>query len=302
MSTVGALIDRIFLEFLHPLDDFPSHVPLKTTITDSDTSVVYEDGYLTVEEEDLLDTGGKFQLGRELMMASAINTTTQTLTVPATNRGILGTAAAAATAGAFIYIDPPYTRQSVYDAVAAAIVALEPDLYQVGSDEIWAAEYGQEIEVGAFGVIETLYKDGGTWKRGGGGTIIKDDPDSGTTRSVQLNPPWGQRNLVRYKKAFGTITDEDTTLASIGLTTEMEYVVMLGAVARVIATVDVKPATQEYISQMIEVQGFPPESGSRLRNNLLAYQELLIRSISDKMVHRDGVDVEVLEAYPGMYS
>jgi len=299
MSTVGALIDRIFREFLHPLDDFPSSVPLKTTITDSDTSVVYEDGYLTVEEEDMLDQGSKFQLGRELMMASAINTSTQTLTVPATNRGILGTTAAAATAGDFIYIDPPYTRQAVYDAVTDGIGSLQPMLYRVGTEEVWHIGWPQEINSDAFEIIDSRYQENGRWEKGGGGTLVEGDPDASTGKSVQLNWPYGRRNYVRYKRAFGSVTDETTTLASIGLTTEMHYPLMLEAVARVMATVDIKPATQEYISQMLESQGFPPQTGEKLRNSLLNYRELLVRRIAEKLVTRDNVDVEVMTPYPG---
>lgn len=300
MSTIGALIDRIHREFLSPLDDSMMSVPLTSGITDSDTSAVYDDGYLTVEDEDMLDIGGRIQLGRELILVSAINTTTRTLTLV---RGVLGTTAAAHSAGDLIYIDPPYTRQAVYDAIGEAIPALEPRLYQLGSEEIWSPQYAEELEAGAFEVIETKYSEDGRWYQGGGGIITKNDPDTSTGTSVQLIEPYGTRNLVRYKKSFDSITDETTTLSSIGLTGEMEYVVILGAVARVLAGIDVKPATQEYISQMLESQGFRPGAGSELRNNLLTYQDYLTRNIHDKLVQRDSAsEVVWLEPYPGAFS
>ncbi len=297
--TVGTLIDRIFREFLHPLDDFPRHVPLATTITDSSTSIVYEDGYLTPEEIDMLDVGGKFQIGRELIMATAIDTGTQTITVTAETRGILGTVAAGADAGAFIYLDPPYTRQAVYDSLVGAIPSLEPPLYKVATEEVWGTTFAWELPVGAFEIVDSRYQYGGQWEEGGGGTLISGDPDANSGVSVQLNPPYGSRNIVRYKTSFGAVTDEDTTLSDIGITTEMEYPLMLETVARVMATVDIKPATQEYIAQAIETQGYPPASGERLRNALLSFASLLVARIANKMQIRDPLGEERLAAYPG---
>lgn len=301
MSTVGALIDRIFREFLHPLDDFPASVPLSALLTDSAATATYDDGYLTVEETDMLDVGGKVQIGRELMLVSAINTTTRTLTFGTSGafRGALGTTAAEHAQGSLIYLDPPYTRQAVYDGLRGAIPSLAPPLYQVRSIEVWQTILPEEVPVSAFEVIESLYWHNGRWEQGGGATMVNNDPDSSTGVSVQLDPPFASRNLVRYKADFGAITDETTTMASIGITAEMEYPLMLEAVARVMGTVDIKPATQEYISQMLETQGYPPGSGERLRNSLLSYRELLVERVANKLLLRDGMGVETLEAYPG---
>ena len=55
MSTdIGGLVDRVYREYLEPMDDLVSYTTLSTGINDSVTSVVFEGDMLSIAEEDEL--------------------------------------------------------------------------------------------------------------------------------------------------------------------------------------------------------------------------------------------------------
>ena len=96
MSTdIGGLVDRVYREYLEPMDDVVSYTTLTTGINDSVTSVVFNGDLLSVEEEDALDAGSIIEIGQELMICTDLNTVTNTITV---TRGARGTTKVAHTA------------------------------------------------------------------------------------------------------------------------------------------------------------------------------------------------------------
>lgn len=295
--TVATVIDRIYREYLNPADDFPSYTLLETGISDSDTSLIYKDDYLTVEEEDLLDIGTRIEIGRELIIVGNIDTSIRTLS--ALTRGALGTTAASHSADALIYLDPTLTRQAVFDALRNELSGLHPPLYALRSAEVWGGR--DELPAGAWEVIDARYWDGERWVPGGGAEIVQDDPDSSTGISVQMAAPYGSRNLVRYKAAFGEITAEsdDLTGATIGFDAAWESALIVGTVAQLVSGLDINAATQEFITEALERQGFPVGSGERLRNALLSYRELLASRANRKLLAREHSPVMVRDPWPG---
>lgn len=294
---VSTVIDRIYREYLNPADDYPSFTVLETGIDDNDTSIVYKDGLLTVEEQDLLDTGTRIELGRELILVGNIDTSTRTLSN--LTRGILGTTAAAHSAGTFIFLDPHPTRQAVYDAIRNELAGLHPPLYSVKTEELWSPR--EELPAGAWEPISVKYWDGERWAPGGGAEIIQGDPDLSTGVGVQLFAPYGERNLLRYKAQFGEITSEATDLTSttVGLDPAWESTLIVGVVAQLVSGLDINAATQEHITEALERQGFPVGSAERLRNSLLSYRELLATRFERKLLAREHAPIRQVEPWPG---
>ena len=111
MAAVSTLIDRIYRDFLNKPDDLSAFSRLDGAISSTtSTSVVYEAGLFSSEEENLLGSGALIEIGQELMLVTAANTSTRTLTV---SRGYAGTTAATHADEANIFINPTFPRKSV---------------------------------------------------------------------------------------------------------------------------------------------------------------------------------------------
>ena len=72
-------------------------------LSNSVTSLTYESGLFSSEEENLLGNGALIEIDQEIMLVTAANTSTRTLTV---SRGYAGTDAASHTDGANLFINP----------------------------------------------------------------------------------------------------------------------------------------------------------------------------------------------------
>jgi len=58
---------------------------------------------------------------------------------------------------------------------------------------------------------------------------------------------------------------------------EYEPIVMAGVAAQIIAGRDIPTATVENITQAMQIQNFPVNSATNIRNSLLSYQRVLIQ-------------------------
>ena len=133
MAAVSTLVDRIYRDFLNKPDDLSAFSRLEGGINDSVTSLSYEAGLFSSEEENLLGNGALIEIDQELMLVTAANTSTRTLTV---SRGYSGTTAAAHSDEANLYINPTFPRKSVFDAVADNISRLYPSLYNITTTNV----------------------------------------------------------------------------------------------------------------------------------------------------------------------
>ena len=92
-----------------------------------------------------------------------------------------------------------------------------------------------------------------------------------------VNISAGHTVYVTFKKKFVTPTAETTTLASVGLETEYEPIVMTGTAAQLIAGKDISKLNASYITEQLETTVNPIGSSSSVGNSLLRYQQLLIQ-------------------------
>ena len=310
-STIGDLVDRVYREYLEPVDKVESYSYLSSGINDSVDSITYDGNLFSIEEEDALDAGAIVEVGQELMYTTALNATTNTITV---KRGQRGTSAAAHSAGDLIKIAPAFPRKNVYEAVVDQIKNLYPTLFAVETIELTASTgykllgtYGSDGDSYNYLVAPlkaiSQYTD---WQAGSDQTGLKyngvaiemidlpnpftytDDTQTERTKTYTTGPDVvhavqfvnisaGHTVYVTFKKKFVQPTAESTTLASIGLEIEYEPIIMTGVAAQLIAGKDITKLNASYITEQLEASVSPIGSSNSIGQSLLRYQQLLIQ-------------------------
>lgn len=310
-ATIGDLVDRTYREYLEPMDDIVSYTTLTTGVNSSATSIEFEGNLLSVEEEDALDAGAIIEIDQELMICTALNTVTNTITV---TRGARGTTAASHTAGDLIKIAPPFPRKNVFDAVCDQIKNLYPTLFAVETKTVTAAvgyellgDHGSDQDNNNYLVAPlkaiSQYTD---FSAGSDSTGIRyqgvsvelidlpnpftyvDSDGVSRTKTYTTGPNvvhaiqtynilQGHTVYVTFKKKFIDPTAETDTLTTIGLEDEYEPIIMAGVAAQLMSGRDIPTATTDYITDQLATQSFPVDSATRIRNSLLSYQRALIQ-------------------------
>ena len=311
-TTVGDLVDRIFREYLEPADAVESYSYLTGAIsTTTQTTFNYEEDMFSSEEEDALGAGAIVEIGQELMFSKSLNVVTNEVTV---QRGARGTTATTHDAGSIVKITPAFSRKNVYDAVSDQIKNLYPTLFATETLELIAStgykllgNHGSNQDTYNYLITPlkaiSQYTD---WQSGSDETGLKyqgvaiemidlpnpfvytDDTSTQRTKTYTSGPDVvhavqfvgisaGHTVYVTFKKKFIEPTNEDTTLASIGLETEYEPIVMAGAAAQMLVGKDIKQINAAYITDQIAVQNAPVGSSNTISSSLLRYQQLLIQ-------------------------
>lgn len=307
MSTnIAGLVDRVYREYLEPMDDLTSYTTLATEVNTSVTSIVFDGDLLTQEEEDAMDAGTIIECEQELMRCTALDTVNNTVTVV---RGVLGTTAATHIVGKVIKIAPVFPRRNVFDTVCDQIKNLYPTLFSVevksitsktgyiplsgstdnhlvapikaisqytdfsaGSDETGTVFAGVAVEL-----VDLPNPFTYTDADGNSQTITYSNNGPDNVKAVQIyNVNAGHTVFVTFKKKFVTPTLETDTLATVGLEDEYEPIIMAGVAAQMISGRDIPTATADYITDQIGTSNFPVNSAGNIRTSLLRYQADLI--------------------------
>ena len=184
MAAVSTLVDRIYRDFLNKPDDLSAFSRLDGAINNSVTSLTYESGLFSSEEENLLGNGALVEVDQEIMLVTAANTSTRTLTVA---RGYSGTTAASHDDKANIFINPTFPRKSVFDAVSDNIVRLYPTLYNVTTITTTANSTYQEVAASTVEVLSSFVQNAsGEQYTSAGIELLKNFPPSSTNTAVQF--------------------------------------------------------------------------------------------------------------------
>ena len=277
MAAVSTLVDRIYRDFLNKPDDLSAFSRLDGAISDTTgTTLTYESGLFSSEEENLLGNGALVEVDQELMLVTAANTSTRTLTV---SRGYAGTTAATHADETNIFINPTFPRKSVFDAVADNIVRLYPSLYNVTTTNVTSTSTYAEVPASTVEVLTSYVQNAsGEQYTSAGIELLRDFPPSTTNTAVQFfNTSNGKTVHLVVKRKFVRPTDETVDLATDCLIAdEYEQIVMVGAVADIVGATDIDATTQEFITEKLAQENYPVGSGERLRNALLRLRSLLI--------------------------
>ena len=277
MAAVSTLVDRIYRDFLNKPDDLSAFSRLDGAMSDTTgTTLTYESGLFSSEEENLLGNGALIEVDQELMLVTAANTSTRTLTV---SRGYAGTTAATHADEANVFINPTFPRKSVFDAVADNIVRLYPSLYNVTTTNVTSNSTYAEVPASTVEVLTSYVQNAsGEQYTSAGIELLRDFPPSTTNTAVQFyNTSNGKTVYLVVKRKFVRPTAETDDLATTCLiSNEYEQIVMVGAVADIVGATDIDATTQEFITEKLAQENYPVGSGERLRNALLRLRSLLI--------------------------
>ena len=276
MAAVSTLVDRIYRDFLNKPDDLAAFSRLDGDMTDAQTTLSYEDGLFSVEEENLLGNGAIVEVDQELMLVTNANTSTRVLSV---SRGYQGTTAASHNDKTNIFINPTFPRKSVFDAVADNIVRLYPSLYNVTTTTVTSGSTYAEVPASTIEVLTSYVQNSSGEKFTSAGIeLLRDFPPSSTNAAVQFyNTSTGKTVYLVVKRKFVRPTDETVDLSTTCLIEdEYEQIVMVGAVADIVGATDIDATTQEFITEKLAAENYPVGSGERLRNALLRLRSLLI--------------------------
>jgi len=291
------LIERAYRDYLYPAADRPPRTTLAATIASGTTTVQFTDGLLTPEEEALLGAGTLIEIDRELMLVTAINTTTHTLTVI---RNQEGTTAVAHTIGAGLFVAPVYPRQVLFDAVADNVVRLYPSLWSVETDEITTASAPVEVESDAVEIVKFMYPDtssisGSTRWMHGAAELLTDFSYVTSTVAIQFHEsvPTGRTGYLTYKRRFLRPTKEDDDLSTdFGVDRSWDRIIVVGATLDAINARDIDIATQNFITETAAAEAFPVGSGEKIRNALIRYYEYLLAQAKRSLQHRYPLGME----------
>tara|TARA_B100000427_G_scaffold180439_1_gene150052 strand:+ start:1136 stop:2140 length:1005 start_codon:yes stop_codon:yes gene_type:complete len=309
-TTIGNLIDRVFREYLEPNDSLTPYSALASSLTDSATTVSYDNNLVTSEEEMVMDAGTILECEQELMYCTGIDTVNNQITVV---RGALGTTAAEHSSGDIIKIAPVFTRKAVFDAIVDQIENLYPTLFAVATQSVTSNEgytlLGTYDTPGDYNYLVSPLKAVSQFTDFSAGTDTTDVAFRGVgVELIQLPNPFtytdadgtertityssgpnvvnavqfrgiaaGHTVYVDFKKKFVVPTAETSTLATVGLESEYEPIIMAGVAAQMISGRDIPVVTTQYVSDQLGVQNFPVGSSNTIRNSLLQYQQLLIQ-------------------------
>lgn len=270
MSTVGAIIDRLYRTYLYPPDARPAQAHLDTAINTTVTSVILK-GFVLPEDEELLGVGSVLEIGSELMQVTAYDELTLTATVL---RGVMGTTAATAAVDDPVLLNPPYPRLSVFNAVADNILTLYPTIYTVTAANLVT------VTAGIAAIDDTLAVE-----------VVECWPDgfnndrSAEARIVDYHPAVGGRALiadasgdlwVRYRRRFGDAQTEADTLTSLGMEERWVNIVVVGAAADLFAGRDLPASHTEWVSGALEAENIPVGTRGQLSRQLAAYRSYLL--------------------------
>ena len=276
MAAVSTLIDRIYRDFLNKPDDLSAFSRLDGGINASVTSLVYESGLFSSEEENLLGNGALVEIGQELMLVTASNTSTRTLTVA---RAYAGTAADSHTDEDNIFINPTFPRKSIYDAVSDNISRLYPTLYNITTTNVTSNATYAEVPATTVSVVSSYIQNAsGSQYTSAGIELLTDFPPSSTNTAVQFfNTTSNKTVYLVVKRKFARPVDETSDLSTVCLLDDSYHqIIMVGAVADIMGATDIDASTQEFITEKLAAENYPIGSGERLRNGLLRLRSLLI--------------------------
>ena len=288
--TIGALIDRLYRDYLDNPADQGIQTLIPNLVTDFQTTVVYS-ADLAQEEIDRMAIGTIVEMDLELLRILGHAESTRTLTV---QRGLLGTAAAEHVANTMMRVAPSITRAGLLDAIGDAIDSLSPPLYTEAV--AWTDPLDGMVEIPA--VPEPLDLLSATQYIGVDvveleARIIHDSIVFSTGVGVVISPRSDNDVNLRYSVRATRPTDLAQTYAELGVSAEWEKAIIYAVLASVMIQPDLDARTQEFISEALQTQGFPPTTGTNLSVALSRMHELEVRKARDRQRARNGVRVDM---------
>lgn len=275
MSTVGSLVDRAIFDFLEPPDELWLRVPLASDVDDTTSSWPLDLSPLSLEEQDLLATGVLIEADYEQAVATELSSSTLTV-----RRGARGTTAKAHSQGTEVLVAPPFTRTTVFSAVAESLVGLHPPLWAfrtstetVGEDGL-VAVHDDVLEVSYVRAVDTLHHVG-----------FDDLGDWTTGRTIRVfYVAEGDQVQVGFRARFPYPVADGQALTQLGVRDEWGRIVVVGAAAQLISAKPMASAWQDYVTAQLRSEAYPVDTPARIRDSLIRYREYLIEQAATSLL------------------
>lgn len=254
-TTVGDLVDRVFRDYLEQPDDRLLRLSLVDAIGASDSSLTLDISMLAADELDLLAVGALIEQDYEQMTVLDADHDTG---VVAVQRGANGTTAVGHAAGGLVTIAPVFGRLTVADAVAENVVGLYPRLWRTVTEPLTSARGPVDISADAIEVVDFVYGAGDGTYAAGSAALLDRFPPSVTGKAVQFyGTPVGRGGYITYRARFPRpdLTDD---LTALGVEREWERIVVVGAAAQSLPGREFSATAQEFISEQLQAEGYPP--------------------------------------------
>lgn len=276
MSTVGAVIDRIYRTYLQPPDAQPP-LFLNGVLMDDTTTSMTAGAFAIPEDEQLLRVGVLVEAGQELMRVRSYSSTSNVLTV---ERGAEGTTATSHAADVKVTISPPYPRMSVFEQVRENITALSPRLYTVRSDAL------VHISQGVYGVPDSLalhpvraYDDAGNTVNIQGHIIDFHRHASGRA----FVAPFHGNLWLTWRRRMGVATSEADTLADLGVDEQWVTIIMAGVAADLMSGRDISAAHVEWVTRAMTAETISVGTRQSIGAGLAQLRDYLLERFAKEM-------------------
>jgi hypothetical protein len=289
MTTVGAVIDRLFLQTLTPPDAQPVLVSLDGDISASDTTLSIG-SFAVPEDAVLLRQGVVLDAGLESMRVTSYVLGEATIEV---DRGIYSTTAVAHSEGEQLILSPSFARSTVFQAVADSITTLYPALTTTDSENFVGVGHG------IFPIVDNLAVEViEIWEGGMAEDLI---PVEG--RFVSFHPLVGGRALLaetgsgivwcRYRKRMGVAVSEDDLIEDLGVDDRWVNIVLAGAAADLMSGKDVPAVHTEWIAATLEAENIRVGTRMSIAGGLRQYRNILLQDAANEMIAEDSQKIKV---------
>jgi hypothetical protein len=112
--------------------------------------------------------------------------------------------------------------------------------------------------------------------------------DVSTGIAIQYEPrPGASDVLIRYSRTFSRPTAEADTLADLGVDPSWDRIILFGALMSLIFQPDVDAASQDFVTEALENQGFPPSTGAQLAVTLARLRQTQLMAASQRLRARN---------------
>jgi hypothetical protein len=289
MTTVGAVIDRLFLQTLTPPDSQPAMFALDGAISSSDTTLSIG-SFAVPEDAALLRQGVVLDVGLESMRVVSYSLGASTMEV---EREIYSTTAVAHDEGDQIIMSPVFARSTVFQAVADSITTLYPALTSTDTENFVS------VGNGIFPIVNDLAVEViEIWEGGMGEDLI-----SVEGRFVSFHPLVGGRALLaetgsgivwcRYRKRMGVALSEDDLIDDLGVDDRWVNIVLAGAAADLMSGKDVPAVHTEWVSATLEAENIRVGTRMSIAGGLRQYRNILLMDAANEMVAEDSQKIKV---------
>jgi hypothetical protein len=286
---IADVVNRIFRDYLDSPADQQLQTRITGSVTDAQTTLVYSSD-LTQEEIAAMSLGTQVELDIERMRITAHTESSRTLSV---SRGHYGTTPAEHPAGTMMWIAPSVGQSAVFDFLADEIEALSPPLYRESAT--WGDGGDTTLEIPASPEPQSVLS--ATQMLGGElvdveARIVYDNVEFSSGVGISYFPRSIADVSLRYSTDLIRPTALTNTLASLGVRTEWVRALIYGVLSSILIQPDLDHRTQEFITEALQSQGFPPTTGTNLSVAMSRMRDGEVRKMRDGLRVRNAPRVD----------